>query len=228
VRCLLRFVVLGGTALAVLHFLTPPRVYSNDYRLIAPALMLAGLALLAALRPRDMAYCMFPMIGILAFALPLVRDGRMSDRAVSCANHFGQWSKLLGDRIYKARVGESLPSTMEFDEVLAQLWPDRDRRSFYCPGRVSSSERTGYVYVGSGLPVDVARRERALVAFCAAGCHPPPWDHEHALIGDSRECLSGPALANEIRRALELARSGRIPYGPDAVAALERELEARR
>jgi hypothetical protein len=107
------------------------------------------------------------------------------------------------------------------------------RGAWYCPGRARSTEPgTGYVYVGGGLSIKLATEKEALIALDAAGCHPPPEDHEHAFVADPpgifRRCCDGARIQSLIERALAQAAAGEVPYSPEAVRLLQREIQARR
>lgn len=159
-------------------------------------------------------------------------------RSSSCANHSGQWRFPLGDYIDKAikRNSETaFPITSEFDNILTLLGQnghsylatdaEGQRDNLYCPGRQDSRQITGYVFIGSGLPVKTVYGKDALIVFCAAGCHPLPYDHAHAFTGmRERDCVNHAKMLDLLARALQQAETGDVPYAHEAVAVLKNEI----
>jgi len=191
------------------------------------------------------------IVGFVVFLLPASRRERVQFAWASCANHSGQWFLPL-ERYIEGELGRDpqslFPASTKIDALMTAIikaghlspyapgghspeQEEGERWSWYCPGRGRSTQPdTGYVYVAGGLPMKRVMEKGALIALCAAGCHPWPNDHEHAFVGDSltRHCCTGPEMLRLIERALQQAESGEVPYSPEAVLLLERELAARR
>lgn len=158
-------------------------------------------------------------------------ERRHSDRTASCANHSGVWwQQFSEDFDYKS----PLPGSTEFLDYLLHLWGDEVRSSLHmaaCPGSRLSGTKTGVAYVGGGLRLAEIKKDGILIAFCDWRCHPLPYDHQHRLVWEhgrlGRVCSRTTDMIARIE-ALAAAKSGEVPYSPDAVAVLVEQLNRRK
>jgi len=179
----------------------------------------------------------FPLAGFVAAAwyfVPRIYEERMHQRTMSCANHSGQWHFGIGlylEERAKADAQSRLPDTAEFDDLLTAMGydgPPRHRFNLYCPGYRTSDYTTGYVFVGGGLPCRLAFKKGPLIVFCSAECHPPPYDHQHAVDGSGmRHCPRTAEMIAKLQEAIRQAEEGEIPYAADAVAVMRHQLSLR-
>ncbi len=103
-----------------------------------------------------------------------------------------------------------------------------ERDAISCPGRRRAGSATGYVFVGGGLPMRLAEEKNALLAFCAAECHPPPLDIQHAFFAPgTRERCATARMIEFISEALRQARTGEVPYSAEAIELLQSEKRKR-
>lgn len=94
-----------------------------------------------------------------------------------------------------------------------------------CPESFFKDRSIGYVFVGDGLPTATD----ALLLFCPADSHQRSEQHCHAIQGPgSMSCLKSNAeMVDLLRRELQRAKDGVIPYSTNAVARMGQELNAR-
>jgi hypothetical protein len=199
----------------------------NVIMMLRARLRLAGIALLLTL------------VGV-PFIARVIKNQQLYLRTVSCANHSGQWhwefSHLLEERMGTNGLS-TITNTVEFDDLLGTLeWLPKtthsrpgERFNLYCPGRKSSGSITGYAFVGGGLSLDEAKNADALLIFCEAECHPPPHDHQHAVMAATgRHCLDLQTMIEHLETALKQADEGKLNYSDKAVRILREELAKRR
>lgn len=74
-----------------------------------------------------------------------------------------------------------------------------------------------------------AKNADALLIFREAECHPPPHDHQHAVMAATgRHCVTLRAMIEHLETALKQADEGKLNYSVKAVRILREELAKRR
>jgi hypothetical protein len=242
-----------------LHFAEPLRVYphipetATDW--LVAALSLALFCPLAYWTRRKAWWLVLPvaaLAGYLVLYLPASKRDRYRVYVESCGNHSGWWGAMgIADLVnaeFERDPLACLPNGTTIDKLISAMIEgghlphytelpieeeEGQRWTWYCPGRDRSTEpATGYVYVGGGLPIKRAMEKEALIALDAAGCHPPPEDHEHAFVctqvPTARRCRNTAQMLHLIENALRQAETGEVPYSKEAVLLLKRELDARK
>ena len=171
-------------------------------------------------------------------SIPVVKRSRLYDCVMSCCNHanfVAQDVAVYMMELEKQDPSAKFPVTTEMGDIFAELvklgWIGGEPweiNAISCPGRTRAGSATGYVFVGGGLPVRLAEEKHALLAFCAAECHPPPFDIQHAFFASgTRERCATARMIEFISEALRQARTGEVPYSAEAIALLRSEKQKR-
>ena len=171
-------------------------------------------------------------------SIPIVKRSRLVDCMMSCMNHANFVAMDLGAYMFeacKADPNSRFPATTEMDDIFTEMdklglnGGDRwERNAISCPGRARAGSATGYVFVGGGLPMRLVEDKNALIAFCAAECHPPPFVVHHAFYGSCfRERCRSERMLELITEALGRAERGEVPYSAAAIALLRNEKRKR-
>ena len=171
-------------------------------------------------------------------SIPIVNRSRLVDCMMSCMNHSNFVAMDLltyTSEACKTDPDSRFPATTEMDDIFTE-WAKLgitggepwERRAISCPGRTRAGSATGYVFVGGGLPMRLAEEKGALIAFCAAECHPPPFDIQHAFFASrTRERCGTARMIEFISEALRQARTGEVPYSAEPTALLRSEKRKR-
>ena len=215
-------------------------VWANDFDVSVQAIVLVFVSLLfLAILSYGIKHiaswiCLLVLIVGFIFCKQLMINIRLEHCTASCANHSGYWNLL------EYPPGKPFPKTNEFyDFLLAIHGNDLEKygNGMFCPGLRRSGTKTGYVFVGNGLPNDILKKEDVLIAFCSWISHPPPYDHQHCLltvqVNDKdkitfyRECTDIKGMINRINSALDDAKNGKIPYSKESIEILKYERDNR-
>jgi hypothetical protein len=224
-----------AASLAGLHFSTRNyKVFSNDFPLVlqvvagAVILALCLLITFAGLRKLRTYGLLLALFLALLFCRHQMISIRLSLCTASCANHSGVWWQHTDNYDF----AKPLPASTEFHDLLKAFWGDNLVLSMArCPGYRRTGTATGVVFVGGGLRLSSLPDKKVLIAFCSWKSHPPPYDHQHCLLwnGDvDRECTRTWNTIELIEKAIAQAKSGEVPYSPEAVQILQYELDQRR
>jgi len=208
-----------------------------DGRILIVPLALVTFAFWAAcklVRFSPVAVVPLGMIGIILSVLgPQLEHGRKENLTLRCRIALGHWDETLGRRLNDASpLPQGTRTTDLFcDLLLVGLQPTESVAAWCCPGKDDSTERaTGYIFVGGGLPTAKAVETKALLLFCAAGCHPLD-QKQHAVFAghwpEIRQC-SATETVTILQHAIEQGESGAVPYSTDAVELMKREVAARK
>ncbi len=161
-----------------------------------------------------------------------VISSRLENAVESCGNHASFWGNL-GQFASDVSLPD-LPDSTEFYDYLAAKHPDIDPyfSGLRCPGYKRTGTRTGVVFVGGSLDLS-SLNAGVLIAFCSWQSHPPPHDHQHALVWEGtyerRNCASDvKEMIDLIEKAITQGVSGKTPYTPKAMQILHYELEQRK
>ena len=150
----------------------------------------------------------------------------------SCANHAIQLEFLV--RAFVEKEG-CFPSERDARSALAKMshpdeWPAGWLSSYgsSCPESFLRDQSIGYVFVADGLSAKAAKEQSALVLFCPADSHQRSEQHCYVMLTDGLRCLKSNAeMVQSLRRELNRASAGSVPYSTNAQALMERELAAR-
>jgi hypothetical protein len=168
-----------------------------------------------------------------AFWARQVRHRHDERMTTSCANHSSQLKLLTltfmaeADRFPHETNARIAFKMMSQTDAQTQSWLSTAGAA--CPESFRRDKSTGYVFVADGLPTKTAAESSALIFFCPADSHQRSDQHCHAVIGaGERLCLkSNLEMIALLRRELDRAKEGSIPYSTNAVLVMARELEAR-
>jgi hypothetical protein len=158
--------------------------------------------------------------------------------SVSCANHTIQLRGRIrdfcrpGNRIFP-RTTDTPRAFREIFEAIED--PDLEWLAgpgAACPEAFERNASMGYVYIAAGLTVETVMTERALVFFCPSTSHRGKDQHAHAVRGDAEDidlgCVKDNAeMVAVLADAVARGEKGTIPYSPEAMDLLRRELAAR-
>ncbi len=223
---------------AVMRAVTQLSTGQADGRILIVPLALVVFAFWAAcklVRFSPLAIVPLGMIGVILGVLgPQLEWGRRENETLHCRIALGHWDEALARRLADAAPlpqGTRNTTSLFTDLLLVEQQPVERVAEWCCPGKDDSTEpRTGYIYVGGGLPTAKAVETKALLLFCAAGCHPLD-QKQHAVFAgpwpEIRKCTAAETISI-LLDALDQAKAGTVPYSAEAVATLERELKARK
>jgi hypothetical protein len=151
----------------------------------------------------------------------------------SCANHMIQ---LKMDLLFFAEAATNFPVEIDTRRAFSAMGSTSSHSAEWlatyssaCPESFSKDGSIGYVFVGDGLPTNIAKESDALLLFCPADSHQRSEQHCHAVHGHgSMSCLKSNAeMMDLLKRELQRAQDGIIPYSTNAVARMRQELNAR-
>ncbi len=174
------------------------------------------------------------VVGV-AVALILRNIGKHGDLEMtrSCANHAIQLRFLVMSFVERA---DRFPSETDARKALTGMSQLGEHTSGWfasassaCPESFLHHNSIGYLFVADGLPTKLVADASALVLFCPADSHQTSEQHCHAVVGPGElMCVKSNAeMMDLLRRELERARRGTVPYSSNAVSTLERELKSR-
>lgn len=151
----------------------------------------------------------------------------------SCANHMIQ---LRMDLMRFVEAETTFPTETDTRRAFAAMGSTSSHSAEWlasyssaCPESFFKDGSIGYVFVGDGLPPQFTKETDALLVFCPAGSHQRAEQHCHAIhVSGSMSCLKSNAeMIDLLRRELQRAKDGIIPYSTNAVARMSQELATR-
>ncbi len=171
----------------------------------------------------------FVLAAIALKVLSVNRSKRDNFFVSSCANHVIQ---LRMDVMRFVEAEATFPTETDTRRAFSAIGSKSSHSAEWlasyssaCPESFFKDGSIGYVFVGDGLPTATD----ALLLFCPADSHQRSEQHCHAILGyGSMSCLKSNAeMVNLLRRELQRAKDGIIPYSTNAVARMRQELEKR-
>jgi hypothetical protein len=185
------------------------------------------------------------IVGIVATLLVVAWAGIRSlqrfqyrSYSVSCANHFIQLRATLRN-IADERPDLILPATDDTRAALKQIFTEGKQMQFglnllkegstACPESFNRDGSIGYIYIGDDLRLGDVTSNNILILFCPAENHRKIVQHCHGWkLANETICLqSNEEMISELKRALQLGRSGSVAYSRRALSVLEEQLGKR-